>query len=48
MKLLFLSSVYLIISSVFSAYLIIFIIGTYWFNIDSFIKSLMILINGER
>ena len=64
MKLLFLCSVYLSISSVFSlccigilsifpwevrmVELIIFTIGSYWFNIALIIKSLMILINSRR
>lgn len=64
MKFLFLSNVYLLVSSVFpitalvlfpcvllevkTVELIIFTIGSYWFNIDIIIKSLMIQINGRR
>ena len=64
MKLLFLSNVYLLISSVFSTCcigvlsgiftevktveLIIFTIGTYWFNIALIIESIMILIKCRR
>lgn len=64
MKLLFLSNVCVLISSVFhravlvffpciseevrTVELIIFTIGTYWFNIASVIRSLMILIKCRR